>query len=276
MRGRKERARERELQESHQLLNPEARPFFYSRNDSAESDDGDVDSLPSHRQSIGERLYPRVQSLHPVSNLNKVVTPPYPSSFSPLPSTSPSLLPLPPFYLSLPSTSPSLLPPPFYLLLPSTSSLLSTSFFPFLPLLPIPLLSLLSSLSLFLLSPLLSSLSPPLLFSSPSPPYFLLPSPFPVLSLSPSSPPVFSPFLSLFSLPFLPSLCLSFSSFSFLFSLFFLLSIPSILFLHHLPQLIPSSTSLHEFVTLSTILYLSIYSLEYLFIVDTTRLLQAK
>jgi hypothetical protein len=23
--------------------------------------------LPSHRQSIGERLYPRVQSMHPVS-----------------------------------------------------------------------------------------------------------------------------------------------------------------------------------------------------------------
>lgn len=73
MRGRKERVRERELQESHQQLNPEARPFFYGRNDSAESDEGDVDSLPSHRQSIGERLYPRVQSLHPVRGLNNAI-----------------------------------------------------------------------------------------------------------------------------------------------------------------------------------------------------------
>ena len=66
-RARKDRLRDRSHQESHQQLNPDARPFFCSRSDSADSDDGEGDALPSHRQSIGERLYPRVQSLHPVS-----------------------------------------------------------------------------------------------------------------------------------------------------------------------------------------------------------------
>ncbi|XP_028405111.1 E3 ubiquitin-protein ligase UBR5-like isoform X2 [Dendronephthya gigantea] len=61
-RARKDRARDH--QESHQQLNPEARPFFLNRSDSADSDDAEGDALPSHRQSIGERLFPRVQSMH--------------------------------------------------------------------------------------------------------------------------------------------------------------------------------------------------------------------
>lgn len=66
-RVRKDRLRDRENQESHQQLNPDAKPFFYNRGDSGDSDDGEGEALPSHRQSIGERLYPRVQSMHPVS-----------------------------------------------------------------------------------------------------------------------------------------------------------------------------------------------------------------
>ena len=71
-RARKDRLRDRSHQESHQQLNPDARPFFCSRSDSADSDDGEGEALPSHRQSIGERLYPRVQSMHPVSVKNLV------------------------------------------------------------------------------------------------------------------------------------------------------------------------------------------------------------
>ena len=68
-RSRRDRLRDRDHHEIHQPLNPDARAFFYSGGDSADSDDGDDDTLPSHRRSIGERLYPRVQSMHPVSHI---------------------------------------------------------------------------------------------------------------------------------------------------------------------------------------------------------------
>ena len=72
-RARKDRLRDRDHQEGFQQLNPDARPFYFNRGDSADSDDGEGDSLPSHRHSMGERLYPRIQSMHPVSIWNVVL-----------------------------------------------------------------------------------------------------------------------------------------------------------------------------------------------------------
>ena len=52
--------------EGRRQLSADARPFHFSgSSSSADVDDGD--SLPYHRQSLGERLYPRVHSLQPVS-----------------------------------------------------------------------------------------------------------------------------------------------------------------------------------------------------------------
>lgn len=52
--------------EGRRQLSADARPFHFSgSNSSADGEDGD--SLPYHRQSLGERLYPRVHSLQPVS-----------------------------------------------------------------------------------------------------------------------------------------------------------------------------------------------------------------
>ena len=49
-------------------LSADARPFHFSGSSSnnADGDDPDGDPLPYHRQSLGERLYPRVHALQPV------------------------------------------------------------------------------------------------------------------------------------------------------------------------------------------------------------------
>ena len=59
-------------------LSADARPFHFSGNSSnnvADAEDGEP--LPYHRQSLGERLYPRVHALQPVSNFNDLCQPPW-------------------------------------------------------------------------------------------------------------------------------------------------------------------------------------------------------
>ena len=53
--------------EGRRQLSADARPFHFSGSSSSAADGDDGDSLPYHRQSLGERLYPRVHSLQPVS-----------------------------------------------------------------------------------------------------------------------------------------------------------------------------------------------------------------
>lgn len=53
-------------------LSADARPFHFSGSSSSSNSGADVedgDPLPYHRQSLGERLYPRVHALQPVSSL---------------------------------------------------------------------------------------------------------------------------------------------------------------------------------------------------------------
>ena len=58
------RDREREVRRQ---LSADARAFHFSGSSSADGEDADGDSLPYHRKSLGERLYPRVHALQPVS-----------------------------------------------------------------------------------------------------------------------------------------------------------------------------------------------------------------
>ncbi|XP_048590266.1 E3 ubiquitin-protein ligase UBR5-like isoform X2 [Nematostella vectensis] len=51
--------------ESRRTLSADARPFYCSGTPSTDGDDTDGDPLPYHRQSLGERLYPRVHALKP-------------------------------------------------------------------------------------------------------------------------------------------------------------------------------------------------------------------
>lgn len=67
-RYKRDRDRDRE---ARRRLSTDARPFHFSG--STDGDDGDGESLPYHRQSLGERLYPRVHALQPVrQNMNYV------------------------------------------------------------------------------------------------------------------------------------------------------------------------------------------------------------
>lgn len=58
-------------------LSADARAFHFSGNNSSNNsnsaDAEDGDRLPYHRQSLGERLYPRVHALQPVSHLSLVL-----------------------------------------------------------------------------------------------------------------------------------------------------------------------------------------------------------
>ena len=64
---RDDRERERDVRRQ---LSADARAFHFSGNSSsADGDDADGDSLPYHRKSLGERLYPRVHALQPVSSV---------------------------------------------------------------------------------------------------------------------------------------------------------------------------------------------------------------
>ena len=64
-RCKRDRERERDVRRQ---LSADARAFHFSGNSSsADGDDADGDSLPYHRKSLGERLYPRVHALQPVS-----------------------------------------------------------------------------------------------------------------------------------------------------------------------------------------------------------------
>lgn len=61
--------RDRELDVRRQL-SADARAFHFSgSSSSADGEDADGDSLPYRRKSLGERLYPRVHALQPVSSL---------------------------------------------------------------------------------------------------------------------------------------------------------------------------------------------------------------
>ena len=61
------RDRERDVRRQ---LSADARAFHFSgSSSSADGDDADGDPLPYHRRSLGERLYPRVHALQPVSSL---------------------------------------------------------------------------------------------------------------------------------------------------------------------------------------------------------------
>ncbi|XP_031552973.1 E3 ubiquitin-protein ligase UBR5-like isoform X3 [Actinia tenebrosa] len=66
-RYKRDRDRDRE---ARRRLSTDARPFHFSGN--TEDNDGDGESLPYHRQSLGERLYPRVHALQP--NLASKIT----------------------------------------------------------------------------------------------------------------------------------------------------------------------------------------------------------
>ena len=66
-RCKRDRERERDVRRQ---LSADARAFHFSGNSSsADGDDADGDSLPYHRKSLGERLYPRVHALQPVSSV---------------------------------------------------------------------------------------------------------------------------------------------------------------------------------------------------------------
>ena len=60
--------RERE-RDARRQLSADARAFHFSGSNNADGEDTDGDPLPYHRQSLGERLYPRVHALQPVSSL---------------------------------------------------------------------------------------------------------------------------------------------------------------------------------------------------------------
>jgi hypothetical protein len=67
-RYKRDRDRDRD---ARRRLSTDARPFHFSGN--TEGEDGDGESLPYHRQSLGERLYPRVHALQPVSSHERVI-----------------------------------------------------------------------------------------------------------------------------------------------------------------------------------------------------------
>ena len=52
--------------DSRRQLSVDARHFRVSSN-SGDEEDGDSEPMPLHRQSLGDRLYPRVHALQPVS-----------------------------------------------------------------------------------------------------------------------------------------------------------------------------------------------------------------
>ncbi|XP_020605281.1 E3 ubiquitin-protein ligase UBR5-like, partial [Orbicella faveolata] len=61
-RCKRDRERERDVRRQ---LSADARAFHFSGSSSADGEDADGDSLPYHRKSLGERLYPRVHALQP-------------------------------------------------------------------------------------------------------------------------------------------------------------------------------------------------------------------
>lgn len=64
-RCKRDRERERDVRRQ---LSADARAFHFSgSSSSADGEDAEGDSLPYHRKSLGERLYPRVHALQPVS-----------------------------------------------------------------------------------------------------------------------------------------------------------------------------------------------------------------
>ena len=65
-RYKRDRDRDRD-RDGRRQLSADARPFHFSGNTAGESEDGESEPLPYHRHSLGERLYPRVHSLQPVS-----------------------------------------------------------------------------------------------------------------------------------------------------------------------------------------------------------------
>lgn len=65
-RCKRDRERERDVRRQ---LSADARAFHFSgSSSSADGEDAEGDSLPYHRKSLGERLYPRVHALQPVSS----------------------------------------------------------------------------------------------------------------------------------------------------------------------------------------------------------------
>ena len=66
-RCKRDRERERDVRRQ---LSADARAFHFSgSSSSADGEDAEGDALPYHRKSLGERLYPRVHALQPVSSV---------------------------------------------------------------------------------------------------------------------------------------------------------------------------------------------------------------